>query len=244
MSTILELLQSKWKYQDLGRVMVLATRRVLRPLVFWDVHYVFNRDLSSHAATAPADSDTTIRILKSEVDLAGAPADLTLLCPKAAERLREGQVVVVAFADTQTEQNTARDNLSGMAAGAAKPPQTRIVGYTWITFSNIWLPEFDLTMIVRPGEMVHYDSFVGNAWRGQGLHTVLILIAKQYALSTGCTHSLSWISVFNSQSLKTAQRLVRKPDRPMMVLSVKLRGMKRFRTVALQGTLGARFKTF
>src|SRR6476469_9155394 len=126
MSTILESLQSKWKYQDLGRVMVLATRRVLRPLLFWDIHYVFNRDLSSHASTAPADSDTTIRILKSEIDLAGAPADLTLLCPKAAERLRDGQVVVVAFADKQTEQNAARDDLSGMAAGAAKAPQTRI----------------------------------------------------------------------------------------------------------------------
>ena len=99
-------------------------------------------------------------------------------------------------------------------------------------------------MIVRPGEMVQYDSFVSSPWRGQGLHTILILVAKRYALSAGCTHSLSWISVFNSQSLKTAQRLVRKPDRPMMVLSVKLRGMKRFRTVALQGRLGTRFKGY
>lgn len=244
MSTILESLQSKWKYQDLGRVLVLATRRVLRPLVFWDVHYVFNRVLSSHAATAPADSDTTIHIFKSELDLAGAPADLTLLCPKAAERLRDGQVVVVAFANAVTAENAAGDNLTGMAAGAPKAPQTRIAGYTWITLSNIWLPEFDRTMIVRPGEMVHYDSFVSSPWRGQGLHTILILVAKRYALSAGCTHSLSWISVFNSQSLKTAQRLVRKPDRPMMVLSVKLRGMKRFRTVALQGRLGTRFKGY
>jgi len=244
MSTILESLQSKWKYQDLGRIMVLATRRVLRPLVFWDVHYVFNRDLSSHASTPPTDSDTTIRIFKSEFDLAGAPADLTLFCPKAEERLRDGQVVVVAFASAVTAENAAGENLTGMAAGAAKAPQTRIAGYTWITFSNIWLPEFDRTMIVRPGEMVHYDSFVSSPWRGQGLHTILILVAKQYALSAGCTHSLSWISVFNSQSLKTAQRLVRKPERPMMVLSIKLRGMKRFRTVALQGTLGTRFKSF
>ena len=244
MSTILESLQSKWKYQDLGRIMVLATRRVLRPLVFWDVHYVFNRDLSSHASTPPADSDTTIRIFKSEFDLAGAPADLTLFCPKAEERLRDGQVVVVAFASAVTAENAAGENLTGMAAGAAKAPQTRIAGYTWITFSNIWLPEFDRTMIVRPGEMVHYDSFVSSPWRGQGLHTILILVAKQYALSAGCTHSLSWISVFNSQSLKTAQRLVRKPERPMMVLSIKLRGMKRFRTVALQATLGTRFKSF
>lgn len=241
MSTILESLQSKWRYQDLGRIMVLATRRVLRPLVFWDVHYVFNRDLSSHASTPPANSDTTIRICKSELDLAGAPSDLALLCPKAAERLRDGQVVVVAFADDATAQNAGGDNLTGKAAGASKAPQTRIAGYTWITFSNIWLPEFDRTMIVRPGEMVHYDSFVSSPWRGQGLHTVLILVAKQYALSTGCTHSLSWISVLNTQSLKTAQRLVRKPDRPMIVLSVKVRGMRRVRAVALQGSLGVRF---
>ncbi len=252
MATILESLRAHWKYQGIGRSFFLATRKIFKPILVWDVHYIFNRDLSSHASTAPADSDTTIRILKSEFDLAGAPNDLTLLCPMAAERLRNGQVVVVALADTATVQNSAGDNLATTtktaatsvmtsATGVKAAPQTRIAGYTWITFSNIWLPEFDLTMVVRPGEMVHYDSFVGNSWRGHGLHTVLILAAKQYALSLGCTHSLSWVSVFNSQSLKTAQRLVRKPDRPMIVLSVKFRGMKRFYNVALQGSMGSRF---
>lgn len=241
MSTNLQSLRTHWKYQGLGRFFFLATRKIFKPILEWDVHYIFHRELSSHASTAPADSDTTIRILKSELDLAGAPG-LASLCPSAAERLRNGQVVVVAFADSPTVQNAAGDNLAGMSADTIAP-QTRIAGYTWITFSDIWLPEFDLTMIVRPGEMVHYDSFVGNPWRGQGLHTILILVAKQYALSLGCTHSLSWISVFNSQSLKTAQRLVRKPDRPMIVMSVKFRGMKRFHNVALQGSLGARFKS-
>ena len=204
--------------------MFLAARKVLRPLLFWDIHYVFHRALGSHAAPSAGDSGTTIRILKSELDLAGAPADLTLLCPGAAERLRNGQVVVMALANS----------------GAAAPPE--IAGYTWITFSDIWLPEFDLTMIVRPGEMVHYDSFVSTACRGRGLHTILIVVAKQYGLSTGCTHSLSWISVFNSQSLKTAQRLVREPEKPLIVFSIKLRGMKRFRNLALQGSLASRFQ--
>jgi GNAT superfamily N-acetyltransferase len=255
MATIVQSLRTHWKYQGLGRSFLLATRKIFQPIIAWDVHYIFNRDLSSHASTAPAKTDATIRILKSESDLSGAPADLALLCPTAAERLRNGQVVVVAFADMASIQNADDDN-AGMAAGTSAesamsattvatsvkaPPQTRIAGYTWITFTDIWLPEFDLTMMVRPGEMVHYDSFVGDAWRGHGLHTVLILVAKQYALSRGCTHSLSWISVLNTQSLKTAQRLVRKPDRPMIVLSVKFRGMKRFYNVALQGSMGARF---
>ncbi len=201
-------------------------------------------------------------MLKSELDLDSVPG-LASLCPMAAERFRNGQVMVVAFADTTTEQNAGGDNLAGMAvatsanavAASAKTaaasatsvrtaPQIRIAGYTWITFSDIWLPEFDLTMIVRPGEMVHYDSFVSNSWRGHGLHTVLILVAKQYALSLGCTHSLSWISVLNSQSLKTAQRLVRQPDRPMMVLSVQFCAMKRFYNFALQGSMESRFKSF
>jgi hypothetical protein len=250
MSTILQSLRTHWKYRGLGRFFFLSTRKIFKPILVWDVHYIFDRDLSSHASTAPADSDTTIRIFKSESDLAGAPADLTLLCPMAAERLRNGQVVVVAFADAAKVQNAGGDKLEAAAASAKaatsvkSAPQIRIAGYTWITFSDIWLPEFDLTMVVRPGEMVHYDSFVGNPWRGQGLHTVLILVAKHYALSTGCTNSLSWISVLNTQSLKTAQRLVRKPDRPTMLLSVKFRGMKRFRTVALKGALGSRFKSF
>jgi len=225
-------MQSKWKYQGLGRFMVMATRRVLRPLVFWDIHYVFNRALSSHASAPPSHSESTISILKSELDLASAPAELTALCPLAAERLRCGQAVVVAIASPVTSDNT----------NANSTAQTEIAGYTWITFSNIWLPEFDRTMIVRPGEMVHYDSFVSNPYRGQGLHTILILVAKQYALSTGCTHSLSWISMLNTQSLKTAQRLVREPDQPMIVLSIKVRGMKRFHNVTLRGSLGSRFQ--
>ena len=225
-------MQSKWKYQGLGRFMVMATRRVLRPLVFWDIHYVFNRALSSHASAPPSHSETTISILKSELDLASAPAELTALCPLAAERLRCGQAVVIAFANPVTSDNT----------NANATAQTEIAGYTWITFSNIWLPEFDRTMIVRPGEMVHYDSFVSNPYRGQGLHTILILVAKQYALSTGCTHSLSWISMLNTQSLKTAQRLVREPDQPMIVLSIKVRGMKRFHNVTLRGSLATRFQ--
>ena len=225
-------MQSKWKYQGLGRFMVMATRRVLRPLVFWDIHYVFNRALSSHASAPPSHSESTISILKSELDLASAPAELTALCPLAAERLRCGQAVVIAFANPVTSDNT----------NANATAQTEIAGYTWITFSNIWLPEFDRTMIVRPGEMVHYDSFVSNPHRGQGLHTILILVAKQYALSTGCTHSLSWISMLNTQSLKTAQRLVREPDQPMIVLSIKFRGMKRFHNVTLRGSLATRFQ--
>jgi hypothetical protein len=257
MSEFLRSLQSKWKYHEPGRIIFLIARRVLRPLVFWDVHYVFNRDLSAHASTPPGDSNTDIRIFKSELDLAGAAADLTLLCPRVAERLREGQVLVVALTNTATSAKATDANITGVtaatgakaAAAGAKPAaikakaaaQTRVAGYTWITFSNIWLPEFDLTMIVRPGEMVHYDSFVSNDCRGQGLHTTLILMAKQYALSTGCTHSLSWISMLNTQSLKTAHRLVRKPDRPMIVLSFKFRGMKRFRNVALRGSLATRF---
>jgi GNAT superfamily N-acetyltransferase len=258
MSTILQSLRTHWKYQGLGRFFLLATRKISKPILAWDVHYIFQRALSSHASIAPAHNDTTIRILKSEFNLAGAPADLITQCPMAGERLRNGQVVVVALADTATIQNAARDNLAtnaaatsaaGASAKAAATsvktaPQTRVAGYTWITFSDIWLPEFDLTMMVRPGEMVHYDSFVSDAWRGQGLHTGLILVAKQYALSLGCTHSLSWISMFNVQSLKTAQRLVRKPDRPMIVVSVKFRGMKRFHNAALQGSLGSRFKSF
>ena len=239
-------MQSKWKYQGLGRFMVMATRRVLRPLVFWDIHYVFNRALSSHASAPPSHSETTISILKSERDLASAPADLTALCPLAAERLRCGQAIVVAFANPVTSDKAIGRNLTETTAAtnanANATAQTEIAGYTWITFSNIWLPEFDRTMIVRPGEMVHYDSFVSNPYRGQGLHTILILVAKQYALSTGCTHSLSWISMLNTQSLKTAQRLVREPDQPMIVLSIKVRGMKRFHNVTLRGSLGSRFQ--
>jgi GNAT superfamily N-acetyltransferase len=258
MATTLQSVRTHWRYQGLGRSFLLATRKMFQPILAWDVHYIFNRDLSSHASTAPAETDATIRILKSESDLAAAHADLGSLCPMAAERLRSGQVAVVAFADKGDIRNAGGDNPAGIAAAMSvraaatsattaatsvkTAVQTRIAGYTWITFSDIWLPEFDLTMTVRPGEMVHYDSFVGDAWRGHGLHTVLILMAKRYALSVGCTHSLSWISMFNTQSLKTAQRLVRKPDRPMIVLSVKFRGMKRFRNVALQGSMGERFK--
>src|SRR5713226_3121414 len=140
MSTILQSLQSKWKYQGLGRIIFLATRRVLRPLVFWDIHYVFNRALSSHASAPPSHSESTISILKSELDLASAPADLTALCPLAAERLRCGQAIVVAFANPVTSDKATGKNLTGttanmmtantMTANAIAPEKTEIAGYT------------------------------------------------------------------------------------------------------------------
>ena len=223
MSMILPSLRTHWKYQGLGRFFFLATRKALRPIVVWDIHYIFHRSLRGHDSPPPSPPGIAISLLISESDLDRSPG-LASLCPQAAERLRRGGVVIVAFANPGTTDEII------------------IAGYTWITFSSIWLPELDLSLVVRPGEMVHYDSYVSDPYRGQGLHTILIQVAKHYALSAGCTHSISWISALNMQSLKTAKRLVREPEKPTIVLSGKLRGMKRFRNVALRGSLASRFQ--
>jgi GNAT superfamily N-acetyltransferase len=210
-------LRAVWQYQGPWRAILRAGRKLLAPLLDCDVLYVYERDLSDNPTEYPVPEGIAISSFNGEPDLLQAQSVIGSLCQHVEPRLRRGDVAVVAYAGDQ------------------------VAGYTWMSFSNTWVEELEMTVIVRKGEMVHYDSFVNPGWRGQGLHTCLIVAAKHRARLGGCFRALSWISTFNAQSLKTAQRLSKANDVPMIVLSIKTAGMRTRWNFGVRGSISGRF---
>src|SRR5262249_50992603 len=207
-----------WRYQGPGHAVLRASRKLLKPLIDWDVFYVFERDLSDSPSEYLDPEGISISYFKGRQDLLKAQSDLGPFCEHVETRLSRGDIAVVAYAG------------DGVA------------GYTWLSPSNIWVDEVDMMAIVRKGEIVHYDSFVRPIWRGHGLSTCLLAAARHYARLEGCDRTLSWISALNVQSLKTAQRL--RPfifEKRMIILSIKTAGMRRRKNFAVRGSLAGRF---
>jgi GNAT superfamily N-acetyltransferase len=210
-----------WKHEGVSRLGLRIFRFILKPIFQWDIFYVFQRDLNNTPAEGDLPAAFEIRIYLGNQDLEETRKLLSPYCPNFDDRARRREAVVLCR------------STSGLS-------DDEIAGYTWIAFSDTWAEELQLTIIVCPGEMVHYDSYVHPRYRGQGLHTSLVIAAKHFALRQGCCKSLSWISALNLQSLKTAQRLAVAPEQPLTVLSIKTIGMRGRWNCALRGSLDAR----
>jgi GNAT superfamily N-acetyltransferase len=207
-----------WLYQGLWHAILRACRKFLKPVLDWDVLYVFERRLADSPTEYTVPEGISISWFKGDHDLLKAQSAIGSFCQDVETRLCRGDVAVVACTGDE------------------------VAGYTWVAFSNVWVDELEMMAIVGKGEMVHYDSFVRPMWRGHALHTCLILAAKHHARLEGCDLALSWISANNAPSLKTAQRLSKKSfKKPMVILSIKMRGISSRRNYAIRGSLSGRF---
>jgi len=218
MNSAWESFRAVWQYQGPWYALLRAGRKLLTPLLTWDVIYVFERSLSDSPSEYPIPEGISISSFRGEHDLLKAQSDLGPYCEYVETRLSRGDIAVVAYAGDE------------------------VAGYAWMSLSNIWVDEVEMMAIVRKGEIVHYDSFVRPIWRGHGLSTCLFVAARHYARLEGCDRTLSWISALNVQSLKTAQRL--RPflfEKRMILLSIKTVGMRRRKNFALRGSLRGRF---
>ena len=212
-----------WRHEGVSRLLLRSVRYILKPLFQWDIFYVFQRDLKNTPPERQVPDALKIRTYLGNEELEETRELLSPYCPNFHERAKRGEAVVLC---------QSADGFFG----------TQVAGYTWIAFGDTWVEELQRTIIVREGEMVHYDSYVDSRYRGEGLHTSLIITAKHFALRQGCVKSLSWISALNLQSLKTAQRLALVPEKPFTVLSIRTAGMRGRWNWALRGSLASRFR--
>jgi GNAT superfamily N-acetyltransferase len=118
--------------------------------------------------------------------------------------------------------------------------ETRVVGFTWMTFADMLVEDFEMTIVVPPGYVCHYNSFVLPGWRGRGINSVMIKAAKQFARNRGCERALSWINVLNLASLRLPQRWNRRHG--MTILYLRPRGFAWPIRVAFGQPLGSRFR--
>lgn len=209
-----------WRWEGPSHVVLRAAGKILRPVVSSDVFYLFEEDLRrptpEYICKIPVDlriysGEENIELVTEKLRLAGRPA------PQEIEsRLRDGNVVVVAYAEG------------------------RLAGFDWMSFHNLWVEEFSLTLRVQAGEAVVFDTFVLPEWRGRGIQSCLNHALRCHAQACGMVRTLTYISALNTQSLKAPKRMGSK--KVMTIFSFRFRGMSRPWNTSTGAPLGSRFE--
>jgi GNAT superfamily N-acetyltransferase len=178
-------------------------RKILSPLVYWDVWHIYETDISKQVPQPYARDEFATRICglaENPDSLAAMIASLGELAPKeVASRLTRGHLAAVAFSGGQP------------------------VGYMWLAFSSVPEELFDSSWVIGPGEAVRYNSFVIPRFRGRGVHSLLNTAVNCYARGHGIVKTIGAVSMLNPQSLSLPKHY----NRPvkMTVFFAKVRGI-------------------
>jgi hypothetical protein len=208
----------RWRGPFIVAVHIL--RKLLRPLVYWDLWHIYETDISKQAPQPYATEEFATRICgigDDAVSLTATIASMGELVPEeVARRLSMGHLVAIASSGEQP------------------------VGYMWLAISC--LPEmlFDTSWVIRPGEAVRYNSFVIPPFRGRGVHSVLNAAANYYAREHGISRTLGAVSVLNPQSLSLPRHYRRAIK--MTVLFANVRGTKWTIRKSFGAPLDSRFR--
>jgi hypothetical protein len=134
---------------------------------------------------------------------------------EVARRLSNGHLVAVAFSGEQP------------------------VGYMWLAFSCLPETIFDTSWVIRPGEVVRYNSFVIPPFRGRGVHSVVNAASSCYARERGVARALGAVSVLNPQSMSLPRHYRRAIK--MTVFFAKFHGAKWTIRKSFDAPLDSRF---
>jgi hypothetical protein len=200
-------------------LLLLLTREIFRPFIYWYVFDIFERHLR-RPMPAPYSKETfEVRIFEGNKDLERAVEDLRSLdnlSPAEIEmRLERGDVVAVAYAAGQS------------------------IGCMWLTFSSGMELAFGISWLIGPFEALRYGAFVLPAWRGRAVHSVVNDAINRYARNRGIVCTLAGISALNSQSSNLPRHL--RNSRVMRVVLVHLRGVNWTYRKAIGAPLESRF---
>jgi hypothetical protein len=187
---------------------LLAVRKLLRPVVYWHVFYVFERDVARQPLPEPyskgkrENMEVRVHTRERDVDQAKtAVAAMGELGPEEIDtRLNRGDAVAVARV-------------------AGEP-----VGYGWLSLSTgVVELAFGITWIVRAHEAVRYGNFVLPNWRGRGIQSFVNVAVNAYARDLGIARTLASISTLNTQSMSLAKHY--RTATTMKLVLVHIRGL-------------------
>lgn len=170
---------------DLRSLTLFAIQRLT--LWLFNVHHIFETDLTRPGTLPdrrrPLPPGVMIKIFRGEGEIGPLAEKLTKTGLKSAtinDRMKAGDLVAVAF-----DQNGD------------------IVGYTWETFSTVWIPEVRAGLVLGPGEIAGLDTFVQPQWRGKGLQYQINSWKFQYLSECGYERGLNWVNALNFRSIKS-----------------------------------------
>src|ERR1700690_2722389 len=138
---------------------LLAVRELLRPVVYWHVFYIFERDLARQSLPEPYSKQ------KNE--------NIEVSVYRRDKKIDQAKTVVAAMGELVAEEIDIRLNRGdavAIACAAGEP-----VGYGWLSFSSgVVELAFGITWMVRSDEAVRYGNFVPPRWRGRGIQSFQI----------------------------------------------------------------------
>jgi hypothetical protein len=187
---------------------VLAVRELLRPVVYWHMFYIFERDVALEPLPEPYSKkkkeNIEVRVYTREKAVDKAKTEVAAMGELGLDeidtRLNRGDAVAIAYA-------------------AGEP-----VGYGWLSFSSgVVELAFGITWIVRAHEAVRYGNFVFPNWRGRGIQSFVNAAVNVYSRDLGIARTLASISTLNPQSMSLAKHY--RTATAMKVVLVHIRGL-------------------
>jgi GNAT superfamily N-acetyltransferase len=85
--------------------------------------------------------------------------------------------------------------------------KSTVMGYTWLSFEDLWVGESHLFLSLTKDEATTYDAFVFPQYRGRGLYTRIESAALAEAGRRGRKRVITCVESYNTNSLKTQLRL-------------------------------------
>jgi hypothetical protein len=188
-----------------------AVQKLTRPL--FNVYYVFELELAgAHKrsnSTTQLPAGITVRLFHGQEEMGWVAGKLScggLPTATIEQRMRRGDLVALALANEE------------------------LAAYTWITFTDAWLPEVGATLPLRRNEAVQFDTLVMPHWRGKGLHYPLTAPVFRFLCEQGYRRTLNLVNALNTRPLKTQ---VRQGKRKIAtVISSPFLGVVRLRNIS------------
>ena len=196
--------------EDWRILLEAAARRLTHPLL--NVYHVFEFELANVHRLPPKDfpDGIALRLFRGERDTANVVAMLSRIgvpAPSAEQRMRRGDLAALILAG-----------------------DSELVGYTWTTFGEAWLPEVGATLRLCGDEAVRFDSLIMPRWRGRGFNYTLTIPISRYLCDQGYRRTFSWVNALNSRSLKTQLRQGKR--RVAIIVSSPFLGILRVRNLS------------
>lgn len=198
-------IQEVYKWEGASHVLWRGCRKILSPVLFWEITHLFEADLSRPIPAVSPKGNFVVKICSGQGSVEHVQA---ALCPTRAvstadieDWLKRGDIVAVIYSGDE------------------------VAGFSWLTWSSPWVPEFHGALVVRAQEVVQHNNFVVPDWRGRGIQGFLAVALSEFARARGCVRMLTYVDALNTPSLKTQYRLGTR--RVLTVVCVYIGGLSR-----------------
>lgn len=82
----------------------------------------------------------------------------------------------------------------------------KIIGYCWYLINIVKIPEFDITLYLKPDEVCSVNSYIQPEHRGKGIRNYMRAYEYNELIKKGYTRSLTFVNDNNKASLRMHQK--------------------------------------